>query len=49
MKSPELLEATASEPLSLQEEYEMQGEHLRDKTHYRYFVKSLSESVHGLL
>lgn len=26
MKSPELLEATASEPLSLEEEYEMQSE-----------------------
>jgi len=26
MKSPELLEATASEPLSLEEEYEMQRE-----------------------
>ena len=27
MASPELLENTASEPLSLQEEYEMQREH----------------------
>jgi hypothetical protein len=42
MKSPELLEATASEPLSLQEEYEMQGEHLGDTIDY--LADLLSES-----
>jgi hypothetical protein len=42
MKSPELLEATASEPLSLQEEYEMQGEHLIDTINISISPSSLA-------
>lgn len=43
MKSPELLELTASEPLSLEEEYEMQRKPL-GPLHFKAPESSLDES-----
>jgi hypothetical protein len=43
MTSSELQELTASEPLSLEEEYDMQGEHLEGVFHEAFSYRHLMD------